>query len=180
MIEADRVLSTPPLNTSSTQEGSPSPESLKAAERLSRRGALAGLAALSLAPTAAAVTIDKPDPAFALIAAMRAAHIAHGAAIDAQDEAESRYGRHSQEAWDADEACGAACHKSQEVAWQIATAPPATLAGIAAVLRFSNEFEDGGDEWPDTDRIGRDGWHYQLRATMAAAIEAIIRKGGKA
>ena len=32
-------------------------------------------------------------------------------------------------------------------------------------------------EWPDTDRIGRKGWHYQLRATMAQAIEALIKTG---
>jgi hypothetical protein len=45
------------------------------------------------------------------------------------------------------------------------------------VLRFANQIEDGGMEWPDTDTIGAEGWHYQLRATMAAAIEAIIHKG---
>jgi hypothetical protein len=34
-------------------------------------------------------------------------------------------------------------------------------------------------EWPATDTIGPEGWHYQLRATMAAAIEAFRgRKGG--
>jgi hypothetical protein len=43
------------------------------------------------------------------------------------------------------------------------------------VLRFANEIEDGGMEWPSTDAIGREGWHYQLRATMAAAIEALIK-----
>jgi hypothetical protein len=32
-------------------------------------------------------------------------------------------------------------------------------------------------EWPDTDTVGAEGWHYQLRETMAAAIEAIIRGG---
>jgi hypothetical protein len=53
--------------------------------------------------------------------------------------------------------------------------PPTTLAGVAAVLRFANEIEDGGMEWPNTDAIGRKGWHYQLRATMAAAIEALIK-----
>jgi hypothetical protein len=26
----------------------------------------------------------------------------------------------------------------------------------------------------NTDAIGPDGWHYQLRATMVAAIEAVI------
>jgi hypothetical protein len=41
-----------------------------------------------------------------------------------------------------------------------------------AVLRFANEIEDAGGDWPETDAIGPDGWHYQLRATMAAAIEA--------
>ena len=55
---------------------------------------------------------------------------------------------------------------------------PATLAGVAAVLRFANEIEDAGNEWPDTDTIGREGWHYQLRATMAAAIEALMPSNG--
>jgi hypothetical protein len=32
------------------------------------------------------------------------------------------------------------------------------------VLRFANEVEDEGNEWPDTDTIGAEGWHYQLRA----------------
>jgi hypothetical protein len=49
------------------------------------------------------------------------------------------------------------------------------------VLRFANEIEDGGVEWPDTDTVGAEGWHYQLRATMAAAIEALIKgSAGKA
>ena len=52
---------------------------------------------------------------------------------------------------------------------------PTTLAGVLAVLRFANQFEAEGNEWPDSDRIGPDGWHYQLRGTMAAAIETITR-----
>jgi hypothetical protein len=32
-----------------------------------------------------------------------------------------------------------------------------------------------------TDTVGPQGWHYQLRATMAAAIEAMIKaQAGKA
>jgi hypothetical protein len=58
----------------------------------------------------------------------------------------------------------------------IATTPPTTLAGVVAVLRLANLIEDEGCEWPDTDAIGPDGWHYELKATMAAAIEAIIRQ----
>ena len=64
---------------------------------------------------------------------------------------------------------------------RLATTPPTTLAGVAAVLRFANEIEDGGMEWPATDAVGPEDWHYQLRATMAAAIEALIKaQAGKA
>jgi hypothetical protein len=54
--------------------------------------------------------------------------------------------------------------------WRLATTPPTTLAGVAAVLRFANEIEDAGGEWPNTDAIGPDGWHYQLRATSGSRI----------
>jgi hypothetical protein len=45
---------------------------------------------------------------------------------------------------------------------------------VVAVLRFANDIEDAGLEWPSSDTIGREGWHYQLRKTMAQAIETII------
>ena len=64
-----------------------------------------------------------------------------------------------------------------ELDWRLATTPPTTLAGAVAVLRFANEIEDAGGEWPHTDTVGREGWHYQLRASMAAAIEALIKAG---
>jgi hypothetical protein len=60
----------------------------------------------------------------------------------------------------------------------LATTPPTTLTGVAPVLRFANEIEASGMEWPNTDKVGPEGWHYQLRATMAAAVEAIIRQMG--
>jgi hypothetical protein len=70
---------------------------------------------------------------------------------------------------------------SNEVDWKLATTPPTTLAGVAAVLRFANAIEDGGMEWPGTDTIGSEGWHYPLRATMAAALEALSKAhAGKA
>jgi len=77
-----------------------------------------------------------------------------------------------QEAW---QRCGDACGVVNEADWRLATTPPTTLVGVAAVLRFANEIEDGGMEWPATDAVGPEGWHYQLRATMAAAIEALIK-----
>jgi hypothetical protein len=129
------------------------------------------------------VTLGRPrivaaaDPAFALIAAKLAADIAHGEAIDAQDEADkSGIGE-----YEANEHCEAACYYVDEVCWKLANTPPTTLAGVAAVLRFANEIEDANLEWPNTDAIGPEGWHYQLRATMAAAIEALIKgPAGKA
>jgi hypothetical protein len=141
-------------------------------------GSLAAAAMAANVPQAVTTPVlSRPDPAFALIADKRAADIAHGEAIDAQDEAADRYGFHSNEESEADDHCLAACHAVHAIDWKLATTPPTTLAGVAAVLRFANEIEDGGMEWPDTDAIGPDGWHYQLRATMAAAIETLIPAG---
>ena len=121
------------------------------------------------------------DPAFDLIAAKRAADVAHCEAIDAQAEAETKYGIRSEEAAEADDRCFAACQVVSDVDWDLARTPPTTLAGVAAVLRFANDIEDSGMEWPDTDIIGPDGWHFQLRTTMAQAIEALIKTpAGKA
>jgi hypothetical protein len=63
------------------------------------------------------------------------------------------------------------CHSCQELAWVIATTAPTSMAGVAAVLRYANEFEDVGEEWPYTDTIGGEGWHYQLRQTLAGALD---------
>jgi hypothetical protein len=150
---------------------------------------VAGASVISVGSLAASTIRERPpvsclavpavpsDPAFALIADKRAADIVHGEAIDAQDEAEDRYGFRSDEASEAYDRCGVACQAVNAIDWRLATTPPMTLTGIAAVLRFANEHEDAGGEWPSTDAIGTDGWHYQLRATMAAAIEALIHPG---
>jgi hypothetical protein len=130
-------------------------------------------AARAAAAAAQAVARKNLDPAFAMIAEKLAADVAHLKAIYAQDEAERR----------GDYSCDseAACHAANEVDWRLANTPPTTLAGVAAVLRFANQIEDAGMEWPNTDTIGPEGWHYQLRATMAAALEALIKAGaGKA
>jgi hypothetical protein len=183
MIQADRVFSTPPTNTSAINPVDPTRRgfiTLAAGASIISVGSLAAVAMPIAAalPTAEAATAD---PAFALIAEKLAADAAHGEAIDAQDEAEREHGYGSpvvQEAW---QRCCIACGIVNEADWRLATTPPTTLAGVAAVLRFANEIEDGGMEWPSTDTIGAEGWHYQLRATMAAAIEALIEaQAGKA
>jgi hypothetical protein len=93
----------------------------------------------------------------------------------AQDAAESQFGRKSDVAWRAAERCEAACVAAHEADWKLATTQPTTLAGVVAVLRLANLIEDEGGDWPNTDAIGPEGWHYQLRATMAAALETILR-----
>ena len=170
------MLSTPPTNT-------PTDTTRRRFLAVAAVGSFVGagsLAAAAIAPpnVPQAVTVPclavpaaLPDPAFALIANKRAADIAHGKAIDAEEEAEE-HGIGLDEAYDR---CSAACHAAQAIYWKLATTLPTTLAGVAAVLRFANEHEDAGGEWPNTDAIGREGWHYQLRATMAAAIEALMK-----
>jgi hypothetical protein len=106
--------------------------------------------------------------------------VLHSWAIDAQDAAEVCHGPSSDVAWKAAERCSTAVDAVNEIDWKLATTPPTTLAGVVAVLRLANLIEDGGNEWPATDTIGPDGWHYQLRATMAATIEALITAQGKA
>jgi len=190
MTQADRVLSTPPTNTSAIDHPMMFPPRDPTRRRFLAAAAVASVvSAGTLAAAAAmdpsvpgAVTVPKhgrPDPAFALIADKRAADVAHCETIDAQDEAEDGHGIGSDAAEEAFQRCCVACSVVNEADWRLATTPPTTLAGVAAVLRFANEIEDGGMEWPDTDAIGPDGWHYQLRATMAAAIEELM-KGGKA
>jgi len=141
MTQADSVHSTPPTNTpvDTTRR-----RFLAVAAFASAAGA-GSLAAAAMAPNDVpqAVTIpmhSRPDPAFALIAEKLAADIAHCEAIDAQDKADER-GIGSDEA---DDRCEAACLYANEVEWKLATTPPTTLAGVAAVLRFANEIEDAG------------------------------------
>jgi hypothetical protein len=144
--------------------------------------AAAGASALAVLPAALPTAAATADPVFALIAEKRAADIAHGEAIDALTEAEDNSDFSTDASFwaEADDNCEAACHFVHEIDWKLATTAPTTLAGVAAVLRFANAIEDGGMEWPNSDAIGVEGWHYQLRATMAQAIEAIISKSGGA
>lgn len=75
---------------------------------------------------------------------------------------------------EANERADELCDSCLELEWALATTPPTSIAGAAALLRYVNEVEDGGEEWPDSDCIGREGWHYQLRQTIAAAVVNLI------
>lgn len=92
----------------------------------------------------------------------------------ARDANELSAKRAEYDATAADDRVEQLCNSCQDLSWALANTMPTSIAGVAAVLRYANEFEDRGEEWPDTDAIGSDGWHYQLRATVAAAIETLI------
>jgi hypothetical protein len=172
MTRADSVHSTPPLRTPIDTHRRRF-LTVAAGASIASVGPLAVAAMTAAAPASAACAID---PAFALITTYRAADVALSNAIDVEEAAQIKYGDRSEEASEAGDRCGAACSEVNAVCWKLANTPPTTLAGVAAVLRFANEVEDAGLEWPHTDTIGAEGGHYQLRATMAAAVEAIIRK----
>jgi hypothetical protein len=175
MTQADSVLSTPPTNT-------PIDTTRRRFLTVAAGASVASVGTLAVAAMPAiGIPMTEPvcavDPAFALIAEYHAAQIIHGNAIDANERAAKEYGHGSEEAWDAADHSAAACHAVDVVCWKLANTSPTTLAGVAAVLRFANQVEDEGGDWPETDTIGPRGWHYQLRASMAAAVEAIVKGG---
>lgn len=130
---------------------------------------MAGAAAASTLNGSAEAAEASTDPALAAIAKHRQAAADHLAAIIATDFTERR----TDAFYDAEDHQSACCHAEMDAAWDLATIVPTTLAGVAAVLRYVNQIEDQGEEWPDSDLIGRDGWHYQLRQTAARALEAL-------
>jgi hypothetical protein len=135
---------------------------------VARRTFVAGIAGAAIVATkalAATPASSGADPIFALIARHRAEYKAYGDAILAQEPS----GR-----WrDADARVEQLCDSCQELGWAIASTIPTTMAGVAAVLSYANEFEDLGDEWPSTDDIGPEGWHYQLRQSTLRALQAL-------
>jgi hypothetical protein len=145
-------------------------DSRKPAEGLSRRLTLAGIAVVGI-PTTALAAAAEPDPVFALIAAKRAADVVHLDSRHVLNEAERRYGVGSEEANDAFERGGPACHAAFDAAYSLASTPPTTLVGVLAVLRFVSEIEDQG-QWPEDTGLER-----KLLATTAQATQTIIRQG---
>lgn len=169
--------------TGQPETGKRTSEPRRPTEGLSRRNMLGALATLPVAlPAAAAapaIALSAPsvnaDPAFALIRAKRLADVKLCWESEAQDAAAQRHGMSSEAYWKATERCEAACWAANEADWKLATTQPTTLAGVVAVLQLANLIEDEGGDWPNTDTIGPEGWHYQLRATMSAAIVTILR-----
>jgi hypothetical protein len=140
----------------------------------------AGASVASVGTLAAAGIPTSDDPAFALIAAQRAAEIAHGDAIDAQDEAEDKYGLRSDEAWEAADRCGAMADEVNAICWKLATMPPTTLAGVAALASPAfggcSFFRDGrAERHSAVPRIPRSHSSASLRSRSALALSSAAR-----
>jgi hypothetical protein len=166
MTQADSVYITPPLNTSAIDHPMMFPPRDPTRRRFLTVAAVASaVGAGSLATAVAmdpsvpvAVTMPRhgrPDPAFALIAERRTMDIAYGEAIEAQDEAEGRNGFHSDETSEADDRCEAACQTVNAIDWKLATTPPTTLAGVAAVLGLPTNMKMPGANGQIPMRSGR-------------------------
>jgi hypothetical protein len=138
MTQADTRDSTPRITASKTNP--PVDQARRRLLTIAAGGAVA--AAIPAATLAAAPAVD---PIFALIAAKRAADLAHDRACGALNEAEVRYGVDSDEADEVFALGGSACHAAYEAGWPLATTPPTTLAGVAAVLRFAPRRRSCGD-----------------------------------
>jgi hypothetical protein len=95
----------------------------------------------------------------------------------ARDMSEQSTKRAEHGVTDADDQVEQLCGSCQDLGWALANTVPISVAGVAALLRYANEFEDCGEEWPDTDTSGSEGWHYQLRQTAAKALETAL--GGR-
>jgi hypothetical protein len=61
-----------------------------------------------------------------------------------------------------------------QMAWALAHAQPAGLAGAAALLLHAGEFEASGCEWPcDSEEEDGDKWTVIFHQSLAAALEAM-------
>jgi hypothetical protein len=177
MTRADRVLSTPPLNTSSIQSTNPPPEapaesvdsfshqpgigqpesenltseSARPADRLSRRNAIAILAVGSAALPVIGIPMAAAaaiDPVFDLIEIHRKTHIAHMSSLELQARFERRYGIGAG-SWISTQPC----HDEDDAFTAFVAEPATTVQGLLAKLAYfaelASEFET---EWMIRER----------------------------
>ncbi|HZR74189.1 hypothetical protein [Bradyrhizobium sp.] len=153
MIEAGSVLSTPPLNTS-----------------LSRRGALAGLAALSLAPTSLAAAPAEPDPIFA--------------AIDEYHQANTALTAVFQLPGDVDETTTDPLWSRRDAAFdKVVGTRPTTPAGLVALTSWVREYFDWlrtsaneANDRMDALSLEMEPIKYAIHSLPASSIEGLRAK----
>ena len=135
-------------------------------DKLNRRTILAGAAAVpALAiPAAGAAstfaTASEPDPAFATVAAHREAFVEHMRA--ARLDGKLMRGDPGAEATAA--ALDAADEVYQEATLELSEVVPTTMAGVVALLRYLEKFQEQAIELPEAPRQWHSGDHDALLA----------------
>jgi hypothetical protein len=126
-------------------------------DKLDRRTILAGAAAVpALAiPAAGAASAfaaaSEPDPVFATVAAHREAFVEHMRAARLDGKL-MRSDPRAEATW---AALDAADEAYQEATWKLSEVVPTTMAGVVALLRYLEEFQEQAIELPEDPR----GWH---------------------
>ncbi len=161
--------------------------------KLTRRKAIAAAHAGVAAPALAGPARLTPDPVFAAIAAHKAVCARLDQACLHVSRLEETIPEERRQEWfDEDRGQGigtnddprwtaaltaqrAAFSAETRMAWALAHAQPAGLAGAAALLRHAGQFEAGGCGWPrDPEDEDGDNWSIIFHHSLAAALEAMI------
>src|SRR4051812_40417153 len=162
--------------------------SSKLTRRKAIAAALAGVATPALAGPARLI----PAPVFAAIAAHRTAyarldqaclHVSHlEESIPEErrqewfdEDREQGIGTNDDPRWTAALTAQRATFDAEtQMAWALARAQPAGLAGAAALLRHAGEFEAGGCGWPcDLEDEDGEKWTLIFHHSLAAALDAM-------
>ena len=162
-----------------------------ASSKVTRRAAIAATLA------AASPVLPAPlllDPAYAAIAAHNAAYAAFEGACHHVAYLERAIPKDKRREWfEEDRAKGigadddprwtaalnvdrAASATEKRVAWALARVRPASLAGVAALLRHTADLTARGDEWPcepEDDSDDDEEWIVTFHRNLAAALEAM-------
>ena len=126
-------------------------------DKLNRRTILAGAAAVPVLTLPAAgvasmpVAASEPDPVFAMVAAHREAFVEHMRAA----RLDGKLMRSDPGAEATGAALDAADEVYQEATWKLSEVVPTTMAGVVALLRYLEEFQEQAIELPEDPR----GWH---------------------
>ena len=129
---------------------------------LNRRRVLAGTAAALASPVAAvpALAVPAADPVHAAIRRHREAYEAHDLACDRVTPLEEAAIREGVRPWESYPGMAearanqeAACEADCDAFWDLATTPPTTMAGAAALARYVSDFSvrTGGCDLDDLE-----------------------------
>jgi hypothetical protein len=142
----------------------------KISRRSLLRSASASAAALVVAEVAAAVPPGEVDPIFVLIEEHRLAHARHAQACDADPETPAEQDASGDAWWDA--------------SWALVDPGPVTIAGVAALLIYTQDYAKAGHEWPERDLMeGEAGpsagvfFESEVIATAARVLADIVAAG---